>query len=818
VIHRLAIALLASACPGWAGESTPQPKVPRPIPLQADVKWPAPAPLVKEHAASPARTAGDALVLPDKGRARVPAASDPVDRERVYIDQPGDGRVWVRGKFYKASFGPEGATFVPYFGAEAPRNFPIQLALESARVGDQALALGHGDVSIAGHHVTIERGVLDEVYVVSVDAIEQTFVLGAVATPGPLALKIDVQTELALERDGQGFAFSNAYGRVQMSGAFVVDAVGRKQALEARLVDGDLEITVPQAFMALAQFPITVDPVINTVAVDVSSFDDFQADIAYDATFDRFMVVYEEAFSATDHDVYSVALDGAGNVLSFSGDYIDYTTDFWADPRIANNNLADSFLVVARSVPAADGTHSISARSRSAAGTLGVQVIASGAEIGNKWGPDVGGDPVLSGPTYFLLVYRRIYSGTDSDIHARLLNADGSSAGGTIFIDNSSDTLDSNCTVSKSNGIEPFNTQNWNIVWSRYMASGNHSDIFAAQVLWDGGLTSAPTAVDTTGANDAFPSASSPLDPTGGSNPRTWMIVTQRQFTPDNDLYGWLMSNANVMSIQNLSALDGINHFENQVNPAVDSNGSTFTVGFAENYATSLTDFDIYATTYRSSGSSLSTSESHALLDFSNQASLAVQITAKYSGGATSRRFGLSWQNDNGTDSDIWAGTYDAPLSGAIAGYCFGDGSGTPCPCANTGGIGHGCANSSNALGARLSTSGNSTVSADTLTLIGSGMPSVTTCLFYQGTGSTSVVFGDGLRCVNGTTVRLGTKTVSGGNAQYPSGADAPVSVRGQVPASGATRYYQAWYRNSAAFCTPATFNLSNGVSVVWLP
>ena len=41
--------------------------------------------------------------------------------------------------------------------------------------------------------------------------------------------------------------------------------------------------------------------------------------------------------------------------------------------------------------------------------------------------------------------------------------------------------------------------------------------------------------------------------------------------------------------------------------------------------------------------------------------------------------------------------------------------------------------------------------------------------------------------------------------------------VRGGVTA-GNVRRYQVWYRNSAAFCTPATFNLTNGLSVTWQP
>jgi hypothetical protein len=39
--------------------------------------------------------------------------------------------------------------------------------------------------------------------------------------------------------------------------------------------------------------------------------------------------------------------------------------------------------------------------------------------------------------------------------------------------------------------------------------------------------------------------------------------------------------------------------------------------------------------------------------------------------------------------------------------------------------------------------------------------------------------------------------------------------VRGGVAVPG-TRYYQTWYRNAAAFCTVATFNLTNGVQIDW--
>ena len=55
------------------------------------------------------------------------------------------------------------------------------------------------------------------------------------------------------------------------------------------------------------------------------------------------------------------------------------------------------------------------------------------------------------------------------------------------------------------------------------------------------------------------------------------------------------------------------------------------------------------------------------------------------------------------------------------------------------------------------------------------------------------------------------------GSSQFPGGGDPPLSVRGGVTTPG-VRTYQIWYRNAAVFCTPATFNLSNGYQITWTP
>jgi hypothetical protein len=150
--------------------------------------------------------------------------------------------------------------------------------------------------------------------------------------------------------------------------------------------------------------------------------------------------------------------------------------------------------------------------------------------------------------------------------------------------------------------------------------------------------------------------------------------------------------------------------------------------------------------------------------------------------------------------------------------YCFGDGSTTSCPCGNVGDAGRGCPNPVKPEGARLVATGTASVAADSVVLLGSGMPNAPV-LYFQGDATTSVVFGDGLRCVAGNEVRLGIEVNAASGSRYPGVGDLPISVRGAVPAGGATRMYQAWYRSATpGFCTSATFNLTNGYSIVWSP
>ena len=155
----------------------------------------------------------------------------------------------------------------------------------------------------------------------------------------------------------------------------------------------------------------------------------------------------------------------------------------------------------------------------------------------------------------------------------------------------------------------------------------------------------------------------------------------------------------------------------------------------------------------------------------------------------------------------------------------FCPGTASACPCGNAPPLADtGCMNSFG-QGGRLVGTGNAQVTADTVRLNASGLPTTATIIFFQGdtqvNGGSGAVFGDGLRCVDGPmTWRLGVRAALGGTVSLGHGipGDPVISIRGGIPAAGGTMHYQGWYRNAAAYCTPDGFNLTNAIGVTWVP
>jgi hypothetical protein len=161
---------------------------------------------------------------------------------------------------------------------------------------------------------------------------------------------------------------------------------------------------------------------------------------------------------------------------------------------------------------------------------------------------------------------------------------------------------------------------------------------------------------------------------------------------------------------------------------------------------------------------------------------------------------------------------------------CFGDNA-AACPCGNVGAAGNGCGNSAFPGGSNLSAVGDACVNADTIVFMASDVRPSTLVLLFQGNVETAPnPISDGAICVGGTVRRLwlwknqfsSTMSGPGNNTTIPDTTGQTVSGRsaqvGDPLTNGATRIYQAWYRDPPDFgCAfPATSNYTNAVRILW--
>jgi hypothetical protein len=147
--------------------------------------------------------------------------------------------------------------------------------------------------------------------------------------------------------------------------------------------------------------------------------------------------------------------------------------------------------------------------------------------------------------------------------------------------------------------------------------------------------------------------------------------------------------------------------------------------------------------------------------------------------------------------------------------YCHGDGSGTPCPCGNSGNNGEGCANGGGSGGMLRSTGSISVGTAD-LVLTGDQLIANQPGLYFQGNNAINSgngnPFGDGLRCVGGGVIRLQVRFASSSGSSQTS---VNIPATGGI-AAGDTKRFQLWYRDPNTSQCGAGFNLSNGLEITF--
>ncbi|MBK7645260.1 MAG: hypothetical protein IPJ19_19820 [Planctomycetes bacterium] len=776
-----------------------------------------------------ASTAPHSAAGPKQAHASQPAALPPFDRKQVFHSSEDDGTPWVRGESYKARFGTEGASYIPFLGSAAQRNFPLDLHLESVALGGEPIGFDAGvSAKSEGETMRYERGSLTELYSVGVDSIEQSFVFDALpqGASGELVLHIAAASEMQGEVLADRIEFANELGSVRYGLATAIDAAGARVAAETALEGSELVIRVPADFVAQAKLPLTVDPVISTFSIDTGTPNAFTPDCSYDLASGCWLVVHEEVFSANDHDVVWRRI-GVLNGLSLGSGYVDSNLSaYWANPACADNNAMGRFFVVAQVGFPTSGQRKIYGRTVQASnGVLGT-TLDLGAEdpFADLFNPDVGGDPDGSLPSYFCVVWEKTFSSTDHDIYFRMVDPGNSLAGAIQIVDISGGTYDSEPSISKSNG-----GSTWNMVWQRDNPYPWYQDIRGARIGWSGSTVNAAFSIDNGILSADFPKASSSLD---GSD--RWAVVYATNYWTDHDIEMKLMDGATVVDEASLTYMEqdaGNLHTldEDQTEPDVDTDGWSFAVAYAQSFGgTSSSDYDVYVSTVAAVGNQLQLSEGPRQIAGSVYSDRHPSIASAESSGLDWRLelIVLDSATSLSTSGNIVGGLYDNAL---FTSFCHPSFDGVPnCPCSNApAGYGRGCNNSAGAGGAQLVAGGISSLGSDSMWLVSQFEPaSALTVIFQSNTLlGTPVIAGQAVRCVGGGMKRLYTRGASGGAVSVPAPGDPAIHVRsaalGDPISAGTPRYYFAYYRDPVVLgtCAPnLTFNLSQTVQAIWIP
>lgn len=594
------------------------------------------------------------------------------DPDRVLFDRPEGSDFWVSADRYKAGFGPDRVEFIPFLGSSAPQNYPVAFRLDAVSVDGSELAFASATPERRDDRIVYDRQSLLERYEPSPRGVEQSFVFPTLPQRGELRIRIAVQSSLPFHASGDDIGFANELGRVDYGRAYAIDGGGRSAEVARHWTGSSIEIVVPADFVATAAMPLVVDPLITGSGAIVHTQTDNKrlqnVDIAYDASSDRYMICCELIFSGTDSDVFCYEILGSG-ALSGALQVIDDTPQSWQAPRIANNNLANRYLIVAQT--SVNNTSPLWIRGRTkdanspAAGNQ-FDIVDQVALVGDKIRPDVCGDPGLTAPTYFTVVFEHAFTPTDHDIYSRRVsNAANPVVAAVQIVDNSFD-YEELPAISDSMGapIPDSSVQKAMIVWKR--RQGANADIRARTITPSDTLGTA-FLVAGGATPKGIPAVSSVTRPVGAGNYH-YLVAFEQGATNARDIMVALCAQPGsvIAPAVSLHALETDLVYPtfaswDQFTPRVATDGVRFAVAYGEKFQNGA-DLDGRVTTVHALGElapwTLGTTDSRAWPAAGGTVEHSLRIASRYDGAAASsgvqtyRRFGLAWLDENATSPD----------------------------------------------------------------------------------------------------------------------------------------------------------------------
>ncbi len=312
-------------------------------------------------------------------------SADPTRNTGLGVDER--GLVGV-GPDYVVRFAPDAVTFTPALGAAAPRDLPLVYRLTAFGRGEAAAAAQGAVPQVEDRCVRYRHGGVEATYELRIEGVKQSFVFASLPPgDGDLIVRAAIETELsagAIGPDGIRFA-APGVGGVHVGGVLGIDARGRTAPGSMRWHDGALEFVLPDAFVDAAALPLVLDPLLGSVVTLGGANDDLVPDVAYDASTDTYLAVWQRDISLLNQDIRAQRLTADGNLMGGTL-VLESSTASASRPKVANVNMRNAFVVVWQQ------SGDVQARGVDAATGALTAAIAVAATADSESQPDVAGE------------------------------------------------------------------------------------------------------------------------------------------------------------------------------------------------------------------------------------------------------------------------------------------------------------------------------------------------------------------------------------------------------------------------------------------
>lgn len=346
--------------------------------------------------------------------ATAPADTAAIRRTAHLLTRQGDTLAGF-GADYIATFAADGMHFVPNLGTRVATNQRLHVGLQSIRRGGAELPLQAGVAPVQADTTAIyhRSATVSERYDVRAEGVEQSFHFTTLPGRGDLVVRCLLGGELAPLAEpapGGGLQFLlPGIGGATIGTVTGIDGNGARCAGELRLVDGELELSLPAAFVDHAALPLVLDPLFGArIDVTGSPGSEGDADIAYAATSGEYLVVWAQAQSTSSANLvgrFYHPTTGLGPFLTLG------SAGSVRRPKVTYHRYQHRFLVVWEKSAAWLGAGQLTSRIVEGNRTLGPSLDLTPANV-NCTQPALCGNPGGTvSDTGGLVVYRQAGTG-----------------------------------------------------------------------------------------------------------------------------------------------------------------------------------------------------------------------------------------------------------------------------------------------------------------------------------------------------------------------------------------------------------------------